>query len=61
VFAIELKSESRAVGFCGIVHPGGQAAECKYAYLRRFWGQGIASEAWPVSLATGSKNTAFAE
>lgn len=46
MFAVELKSESRVVGFCGIVHPGGQeAAECKYAYLRQFWGQGIASEA----------------
>ena len=46
MFAVELKYESGVIGFCGIVHPGGQEeAECKYAYLRRFWGQGIASEA----------------
>jgi RimJ/RimL family protein N-acetyltransferase len=46
MFAVELKRESGVIGFCGIVHPGGQeVAECKYAYLRRFWGQGIASEA----------------
>jgi RimJ/RimL family protein N-acetyltransferase len=46
MFAVELKSEPGAIGFCGIVHPGGQQeAEVKYAYLRRMWGQGIASEA----------------
>ncbi len=46
MFAVELKSEPGAIGFCGIVHPGGQLeAEVKYAYLRRMWGQGIASEA----------------
>ena len=41
-----MKSDSHVVGFCGIVHLGGQfEAECKYAYLRQFWGHGIASEA----------------
>lgn len=46
MFAVELKSEPGAIGFCGIVHPGGQQeAEVKYAYLRRVWGRGIASEA----------------
>ena len=39
MFAVELKYESGVIGFCGIVHPGGQEeAECKYAYLRRFRG-----------------------
>lgn len=46
MFAVELKSAPGVIGFCGIVHPGGQEeAESKYAYQRRFWGQGIASEA----------------
>ena len=46
MFAVELKSEPRVVGFCGIVHPGGQVeAEVKYAYLRQVWGQGMATEA----------------
>jgi RimJ/RimL family protein N-acetyltransferase len=44
-FAVEFKAQSGVVGFCGIVHPGGQEdAEVKYAYLRRFWGRGIATE-----------------
>lgn len=45
MFAVEFKAEPGVIGFCGIVHPGGQEeAEVKYAYLRRFWGQGIATE-----------------
>jgi RimJ/RimL family protein N-acetyltransferase len=45
MFAVEPRSESGVIGFCGIVHPGDQKdAEVKYAYLRRFWGQGIATE-----------------
>jgi RimJ/RimL family protein N-acetyltransferase len=46
MFAVEWKIERSVVGFCGIVHPGGQdVAEVKYAYLRRVWGRGFASEA----------------
>ncbi|MEP6390584.1 MAG: GNAT family N-acetyltransferase [Halioglobus sp.] len=46
MFAVEQRSNSLTIGFCGIVHPDGQEeAEVKYAYLRRFWGKGIASEA----------------
>ena len=46
MFAVELKAEPGVIGFCGIVHPGGQEeAEVKYAYLRILWGQGIATEA----------------
>ena len=46
MFAIEFRSEPGVIGFCGIVHPGGQEeAEVKYAYLRSVWGQGIATEA----------------
>lgn len=46
MFAVELISEPGVIGFCGIVHPGGQPEpEIKYAYLRRVWGRGIATEA----------------
>ncbi|MEP4485298.1 GNAT family N-acetyltransferase [Marinobacter alexandrii] len=46
MFAVEQRSTSLTIGFCGIVHPDGQEdAEVKYAYLRQFWGRGIASEA----------------
>jgi RimJ/RimL family protein N-acetyltransferase len=56
MFAVALKSESTVIGFCGIVHPGGQKeAETKYAYLRGFWGQGIASEALAGLIAHGIK------
>ena len=45
----------QVVGFCGLVHPGGQAeAEVKYAFLRSHWGQGLASEAVPALLAYGA-------
>ncbi|WP_237132362.1 GNAT family N-acetyltransferase [Pseudohongiella sp. O18] len=45
MFAVELRFTPGVIGFCGIVHPGGQEdAEVKYAYLRRYWGQGIATE-----------------
>lgn len=45
MFAVEFRGRPGVIGFCGIVHPGGQVeAELKYAYLRRCWGQGIATE-----------------
>lgn len=56
MFAVTLKSKLCVVGFCGIVHPGGQKeAETKYAYLRRYWGQGIASEVLAGLIAYGVK------
>lgn len=40
------RARDRVVGFCGLVHPGGQAeAELKYALRREHWGRGLASEA----------------
>lgn len=34
------------IGFCGLVHPAGQIdAELKYAFKRRHWGRGLATEA----------------
>ena len=44
--AIELRATGEVIGFCGLVHPGGQPqAEIKYALRRGCWGQGLASEA----------------
>jgi RimJ/RimL family protein N-acetyltransferase len=55
MFAVELKAAPGVIGFCGIVHPGGQEeAEVKYAYLRRYWGQGIATEALRGLISYGS-------
>ena len=46
MFALEERASRKVVGFCGIVHPGGQPqAEIKYAFLRSCWGQGLATEA----------------
>lgn len=41
-----LDRQTRSViGFCGIVHPGGQTEpELKYALLRTVWGRGLATE-----------------
>lgn len=46
MFALELSASKQVVGFCGIIHPNGQAdAEVKYAFLRKYWGIGLATEA----------------
>lgn len=46
MFALECGQSGSVIGFCGIVHPGGQtAAEIKYALHRAHWGQGLATEA----------------
>ena len=46
MFAVEEKSRPGVIGFCGLVHPGGQLdPEIKYAFLRSTWGDGIATEA----------------
>lgn len=43
------------VGFCGLVHPGGQReAEVKYALRRSHWGRGLASEAVAALVAYGA-------
>ena len=40
------RSTAEVVGFCGLVHPGGQEEpELKYALLRSAWGRGLATEA----------------
>ena len=46
MFAVEEKPAPRVIGFCGLVHPGGQVKpEIKYAFLRSHWGRGFATEA----------------
>ena len=56
MFAVQWRDQPGVLGFCGIVHPGGQVqAEVKYAYRRSCWGQGIASEALVGLLAYGGQ------
>lgn len=53
MFALLSRESGVVIGFCGLVHPGGQdEAELKYAVCREFWGQGLASEAAAAMLAT---------
>jgi RimJ/RimL family protein N-acetyltransferase len=54
MFAVEQKPSCDVIGFCGLVHPGGQTeAEIKYAYRREAWGQGLATEAAAALLRYG--------
>lgn len=46
MFTLEGRDTGAVVGFCGLVHPGGQPdVEVKYALLRAHWGRGLATEA----------------
>lgn len=55
--ALVLGPGGPVIGFCGLVHPGGQAeAEIKYALLREHWGQGLATEAVRGMLAYGAEH-----
>ncbi len=56
MFALESHETGKVIGFCGLVHPGGQAeAEIKYAFLRSHWGQGLATEAVTMLLLHGAR------
>lgn len=56
MFAIEERSSPGVVGFCGIVHPGGQREpEVKYALLRSRWGRGLATEVVSGLIAYGAQ------
>lgn len=57
MFAVELRAApGGVVGFCGIVHPGGQPeAEVKYAYRRAHWGRGYATEALSCLIRHGAE------
>lgn len=55
MFTLVARESGAVAGFAGLVHPDGQAAaEVKYAFLRSFWGQGLASETVPLLLAYGA-------
>jgi len=55
MFALVERDTGAVVGFCGLVHPGGQAeAEVKYALLRTVWGRGLATEAARALLDYGA-------
>ena len=57
MFTLESISSGSVVGFCGLVHPGGQTeAEVKYALLRSCWGKGLASEFVPALLSYGHRH-----
>jgi ribosomal-protein-alanine N-acetyltransferase len=52
MFALLDHESAEIIGFCGLVHPGGQTeAEIKYALKRSFWGKGLATEAVTALLA----------
>lgn len=51
LLAVERKSVGDAIGYCGLVDGGhgAQEPELAFEFLRRFWGQGYATEAsWAV-------------
>ena len=53
--AVVERASGAVVGFCGLVHPGGETeAELKYALRREHWGRGYASEAAAALLAHGA-------
>lgn len=55
--ALVARVSGELIGFCGLVHPGGQAeAEIKYALKRAYWGQGFATEAAEAMLAYGNRH-----
>lgn len=52
--AILLQDTDTIIGFCGLVHPGGQEeVEIKYAFKREYWGQGFATETVRAMIAYG--------
>lgn len=60
MFALEDRGSGEVVGFCGLVHPGGQPeAEVKYAFRRSHWGRGLATEAVSALLAYGAARHAL--
>ncbi len=62
MFALVDRTSKEALGFCGLIHPGGQIdAEIKYAFSRPQWGQGLASEAVPGMIAYGTRNHLLAK
>ena len=62
MFALLNRRTEEVLGFCGLVHPGGQPqAEIKYALKRSYWGSGLATEAAGAMLAYGATEHRLAE
>ncbi|MGC4044128.1 MAG: GNAT family N-acetyltransferase [Armatimonas sp.] len=62
MFALEERETGQVIGFCGIVHPGGQPeAEVKYALLKSHWGKGLATEAVRALLDYGHQTHGLSE
>lgn len=60
--ALVERESGNVIGFCGIVHPGGQPQpEIKYALRREFWGKGFATEAVKAMLAYGTEQFGLRE
>ncbi len=58
--AVVFAETNSVIGFCGLVHPGGQEeVEIKYALLREYWGQGLATEVVRGMLAYGAERFAM--
>ena len=56
MFAVEHLESGEVIGFCGLVHPGGQTLpELKYAYRQSAWGSGYATEAAQALLEYGRR------
>jgi [ribosomal protein S5]-alanine N-acetyltransferase len=56
MFALEDITTGKVIGFCGLVHPGGQVeVEVKYSFLRSEWGKGLATEVVPALLNYGAR------
>ena len=57
MFALDEIHSGDLVGFCGIVHPGGQPEpEIKYSLLRSHWRRGLATELVPALLGYGARS-----
>lgn len=62
MYAVSERRTTAVVGFCGLVHPGGQDdAEIKYALHRDWWGKGLATEAATALLAHGAAQLGLAK
>ncbi len=54
--AVVRSADGETIGFCGLVHPGGQDdAEIKYAYRMTAWGHGLATEVGAEMLQHGRR------
>lgn len=55
MFTVLDRATSAVAGFCGLVHPSGQAdPEIKYAFARSQWGRGFATEIVRAMLGYGA-------